>query len=62
MSKSFKRLIAALVIVLPAAALVSSPVLAQTHAKAKHTASVHTASVHKVSHKAHKKTASPTAS
>jgi hypothetical protein len=55
---SFKRFIAALAFVLPAAALVASPVMAATHAKAHHTA------VHKVSaHKTHaKKTTAPTAS
>jgi hypothetical protein len=44
---SFKRLIAALVIILPAAALVTSPVMAASHAKAKHHMSVHKASAHK---------------
>jgi hypothetical protein len=52
-STSYKRLLAALAFILPAAALVSSPVLAasQTTAKAHHS------SVHKTSaHKSHKKT------
>jgi hypothetical protein len=44
---SFKRLIAALAFVLPAAALVTSPVMAASHTKAKHHTSVHKASVHK---------------
>ncbi len=49
---SFKRLIAALAIVLPAAALVTSPVMAASHKKTHHTA-VHKVSAHKVSaHKA----------
>jgi hypothetical protein len=56
-STSCKRLIAALAFLLPAAALVSSPVLAATQNKAK----THHSSVHKTSaHKSHKKTtASP---
>ncbi len=57
MTTSFKRLIVALAMIVPVAALVSSPVLAQTHAKAKHTTSIH-----KISHKTHKKTTAPTAS
>jgi hypothetical protein len=58
---SFKRLIAALAILLPAAALVTSPVMAATPAKAKsHHVSVHKAAVHKTSHA--KKAPTPTAS
>jgi hypothetical protein len=54
MINSFKRLIAALAFVLPAAALVVSPVMAATHAKAK----THHTSIHKVSmHKSHAKKA-----
>jgi hypothetical protein len=57
---SFKRLIAALAFVLPAAALVTSPVMAASHTKTKaQHASVHKASAHK-SHS--KKTTAPTAS
>jgi hypothetical protein len=49
---SFKRLIAALAFVLPAAALVASPVMAASHHHAKH----HHGSVHKASsHKMHSK-------
>ena len=45
---SFKRLIAALAVVLPAAALVTSPVMAASHTKTKpHHTSVHKASMHK---------------
>jgi len=55
---SFKRLIAALAIILPAAALVTSPVMAASHAKAKHHTSVHKASAHKHA----KKTTATTAS
>jgi hypothetical protein len=57
---SFKRLIAALAIILPAAALVTSPVMAATPTKAK----THHVSIHKTSmHKTHaKKVAAPTAS
>jgi hypothetical protein len=55
---SFKRLIAALVIILPAAALVTSPVMAASHAKAKHHTSVHKASAHKHARKASTSTAS----
>jgi hypothetical protein len=52
-SSSCKRLIAALAFILPSAALVSSPVLAASHAKAK----THHSSVHKASaHKSHKRT------
>jgi hypothetical protein len=58
---SFKRLIAALALIVPAAALVTSPVMAATPAKTKpHHAAVHKASVHKTSHA--KKVATPTAS
>jgi hypothetical protein len=56
-STSCKRLIAALAFILPAAALVSSPVLAASQTKAKS----HHLSVHKASaHKSHKKTVSTT--
>jgi hypothetical protein len=55
---SFKRLIAALAIVLPAAALVASPVMAASHAKT--AKSHHTTSVHKAAHKTHAKKASTT--
>lgn len=56
---SFTRLIAALAIVVPATALVASPVMAASHHKtAKHHTSIHKASAHK-----HKKAATtPTAS
>ena len=58
-SMSFKRLIAALAIVLPAAALVTSPVMAASHHKVKS----HHASVHKASaHRSHSKKASVTTS
>ncbi len=57
---SFKRLIAALAFVVPAAALVTSPVMAASHTKTKHHTAVHKASVHKASHA--KKTTAPTAS
>jgi hypothetical protein len=58
-STFFKRLIAALAIVLPAAALVSSPVFAATTTKARH----HHVSIHKASvHKSHKRFSAPTAS
>jgi hypothetical protein len=57
---SFKRLIAALAFILPVAALVTSPVMAASHTKAKpHHMSVHKASMHK--HHSKKMTA-PTAS
>ncbi len=60
MTPSFKRLIAALVVVLPAAALISSPVLAASQGKSKlHHVSVHKASTHKVHSK---KVTTPTAS
>lgn len=57
---SFKRLIAALAFVVPAAALVASPVMAasQTKPKTHHTSS-HKSSTHKTSHA---KKAAPTAS
>jgi hypothetical protein len=59
-NSSFKRLIAALAFVLPAAALVASPVMAASHTKTKpHHTSIHKASMHK-SHA--KKITSPTAS
>lgn len=55
MITSFKRLIVALAFVVPAAALVSSPVMAASQTKAKH----HHVSAHKVStHKTHAKKAS----
>jgi hypothetical protein len=49
---SFKRLIAALAVVLPVSALVMSPVMAATPAKTAkvHTTSVHKAAVHKTTH------------
>jgi hypothetical protein len=56
----FKRLIVALTLVVPAAALVTSPVMAATHTKAKHHTSAHKASAHKTSHA--KKTNPSTAS
>jgi hypothetical protein len=52
---TYKRLIAALAFVLPAAALVATPVMAASQTKAK----THHSSVHKASH--HKKAASTTA-
>lgn len=53
MFTSFKRLIAALAIVLPVTALVASPVMAATH---HHKHVKHTTAVHKTStHKTHKK-------
>ena len=60
MNTSFKRLIAALAFVLPAAALVASPVMAASHTKSK----PHHTSIHKTSmHKSHgKKITAPTAS
>jgi hypothetical protein len=58
---SFKRLIAALAVILPAAALVTSPVMAASLTKTKpHHVSVHKASVTKTTHT--KKTTTPTAS
>jgi hypothetical protein len=57
---SFKRLIVALAFVVPAAALVTSPVMAASHTRAKHHASVHKASAHKTHHA--KKTTTSTAS
>jgi hypothetical protein len=59
---SFKRLIAALALILPVAALATSPVMAATHTKTTktHHASVHKASAHKTTHA--KKKTSPTAS
>jgi hypothetical protein len=56
---SFKRLIAALAIILPAAALVTSPVMAASQTKTKHHVSIHKAS-HKTTHA--KKATTPTAS
>jgi hypothetical protein len=49
---SFKRLTAALVFILPAAALVTSPVMAaaQTRTTKAHHASIHKVSVHKSTH------------
>ncbi len=63
MNTSFKRLIAALAIILPAAALVTSPVMAASQtkpAKPHHVSSVHKTSAHKTTHA--KKTTPPTAS
>lgn len=59
MTISFKRLIAALAIILPAAALVTSPVMAASQTKTKHHVSIHKAS-HKTTHA--KKATTPTAS
>jgi hypothetical protein len=56
MNATCTRLIAAVALILPAAALVSSPVLAATSAKKVHHLSVHKASAHK----SHKKTTSAT--
>jgi hypothetical protein len=57
---SFKRLIAALVFVMPVVALVASPVMAATHTRTRHHHSaIHHASLHK-SHS--KRITSPTAS
>jgi hypothetical protein len=53
-----KRSAVALAVVVAAAGLVSSPVMATTHHHAKHHVSVHKASAHK----SHKKTATTTAS
>lgn len=52
MITSFKRLIAAMAFVLPAAALVTSPVMAasQTKSKPHHVVSVHKVSSHKTTH------------
>jgi hypothetical protein len=58
---SFKRLIAALAFILPAAALVTSPVLAASQTKTKsHHSSAHKSSGHGTAH--NKKTTSPTSS
>jgi hypothetical protein len=58
---SFKRLIAALAFILPAAALVTSPVMAASQTKTKpHHVLVHKTSVAKSTHA--KKTIAPTAS
>lgn len=57
MTKFLKRLTGTLAIVLPAVALATTPVMAATHHKAKHHVSVH-----KISHKSHKKIATPTVS
>jgi hypothetical protein len=56
---SFKRLIAALAFVLPAAAVAASPVMAATHHKTHHHVPVHKTSMHKMHGK---KTTAPTAS
>jgi hypothetical protein len=57
---SFKRLIAALAVILPAAALVTSPVMAASQTKTKpHHVLIHKASIHKTHAK---KTTAPTAS
>ena len=52
MITSFKRLIAALAVILPVAALVTSPVMAASHNKTTkaHHAAVHKASAHKTFH------------
>ncbi len=50
MITSFKRLIAALAVILPVAGLVASPAMAATHTKAAKTHHVHKASAHKTSH------------
>jgi hypothetical protein len=55
---SFKRLIAALALVVPVLALAASPVMAASHTKKPHHSSVHKASGHKM----HKKSASTAAS
>lgn len=47
MIPSFKRLIVALALVVPAAALVTSPVMAASHHKARHHSSAHKAGAHK---------------
>jgi hypothetical protein len=58
MTLNLTRLIAAVALIVPAAALVSSPVLAATSTKSKHHVSVHKASSHKTAH--HKKAVSAT--
>ena len=60
MITSFKRLIVALAFVVPAAALITSPVMAASHHRAKHHASTHKVSAHKTSHA--RKNTIPTAS
>ena len=64
MITSFKRLIAALAIVVPAAALVTSPVMAASQTKTikttHHTASIHKTVAHKTTHT--KKVTTPAAS
>jgi hypothetical protein len=60
---SFKRLIAALAFILPAAALVTSPVMATSQTKTTkthHVAPIHKTVAHKTTHT--KKTIAPTAS
>jgi hypothetical protein len=57
---SFKRLIAALAVILPAAALIASPVMAASQTKAKPHVSIHKASVHKTP--THSKKSTSTAS
>lgn len=48
---SFKRLIAALAVILPTAALVASPVMAASQTKTKpHHVSIHKASTHRTTH------------
>ena len=61
MTPSYKRLTAALAFILPAAALLTTPVMAATQAKTAktHHTSVHKASVHKTTHP---KKRTPTAS
>ena len=61
MIPSLKRLIVALAFVVPAAALVTSPVMAASHHhRAKHHASAHKVSAHKTRHA--RKNTTPTAS
>ena len=57
-STSFKRFLAALALILPVAAMATSPVMAATHHKAKHGVSVHKTSAHRH----HKATVSTTSS
>ena len=65
MNTSFKRLIAALAIVVPAAALVTSPVMAASTTKTvkttHHVAPIHKTVAHKTTHTT-KKVTTPTAS
>ena len=50
MINSFKRLIAALALILPAAALITSPVMAAGHGKKSHHMPVHKSRSHKMTH------------